>query len=97
MTIPQGRLRRTAPLAAISARAAGGGVVDILRRIVTDIKIHPLPERGKVDIRVSGVLAEILAIARRNEQRTGRTVSVVAGDRLRYSRQQPSLAIRIAC
>ena len=32
MTIPQGRLRRTAPLAAMSARAAGGGVVDILRR-----------------------------------------------------------------
>src|SRR5204862_361814 len=32
MTIPQGRLRRTAPLAAISARAAGEGVVDSLRR-----------------------------------------------------------------
>jgi predicted unusual protein kinase regulating ubiquinone biosynthesis (AarF/ABC1/UbiB family) len=32
MTIPQGRVRRTAPLAAISARAAGEGVVDILRR-----------------------------------------------------------------
>src|SRR5205809_7718368 len=32
MTIPQGRLRRTAPLAAMSARAAGGGVVDVLRR-----------------------------------------------------------------
>src|SRR5437763_9245892 len=32
MTIPQGRLRRTAPLAAISARAAGDGVVDVLRR-----------------------------------------------------------------
>jgi len=32
MTIPQGRLRRTAPLAAMTARAAGGGVVDILRR-----------------------------------------------------------------
>ena len=32
MTIPQGRLRRTAPLAGISARAAGDGVVDVLRR-----------------------------------------------------------------
>src|SRR3954468_11079346 len=32
MTIPQGRLRRTAPLAAMSARAAGEGVVDVLRR-----------------------------------------------------------------
>ena len=32
MTIPQGRVRRTAPLAAISARAAGGGVVEVLRR-----------------------------------------------------------------
>jgi predicted unusual protein kinase regulating ubiquinone biosynthesis (AarF/ABC1/UbiB family) len=32
MTIPQGRVRRTVPLAALSARAAGGGVVDILRR-----------------------------------------------------------------
>jgi predicted unusual protein kinase regulating ubiquinone biosynthesis (AarF/ABC1/UbiB family) len=32
MTIPQGRLRRTAPLAAISARAVAGGVIDVLRR-----------------------------------------------------------------
>ena len=32
MTVPQGRLRRTAPLAAVSARAAGGGVVEVLRR-----------------------------------------------------------------
>jgi predicted unusual protein kinase regulating ubiquinone biosynthesis (AarF/ABC1/UbiB family) len=32
MTIPQGRLRRTAPLAAVSARAAGEGVADVLRR-----------------------------------------------------------------
>jgi predicted unusual protein kinase regulating ubiquinone biosynthesis (AarF/ABC1/UbiB family) len=32
MTIPQGRVRRTVPLAALSARAAGGGIVDILRR-----------------------------------------------------------------
>src|SRR3954468_1843218 len=32
MTIPQGRVRRTGPLAPLSARAAGGGVVDVLRR-----------------------------------------------------------------
>src|SRR4051794_9736254 len=32
MAIPQGRVRRTAPLAAVSARAAGGGLVDVLRR-----------------------------------------------------------------
>ncbi len=32
MTIPQGRVRRTAPLAAVAARAAGEGVVDVLRR-----------------------------------------------------------------
>src|SRR5947209_15442799 len=32
MTIPQGRVRRTVPIAVLSARAAGGGVVDILRR-----------------------------------------------------------------
>src|SRR4029079_9366852 len=32
MTIPQGRSRRTAPLVAMSARAAGGGVAEILRR-----------------------------------------------------------------
>jgi predicted unusual protein kinase regulating ubiquinone biosynthesis (AarF/ABC1/UbiB family) len=31
-SIPQGRLRRTVPLAALSARAAGGGVADVLRR-----------------------------------------------------------------
>src|SRR4051812_7108930 len=32
MTIPQGRLRRTTPLAAASVRATGEGVVDVLRR-----------------------------------------------------------------
>ena len=32
MAIPQGRLRRTAPLAALSARTAGVGVLDVLRR-----------------------------------------------------------------
>ena len=32
MSIPEGRIRRTAPLAALTARAAGGGVVDVLRR-----------------------------------------------------------------
>lgn len=32
MTVPQGRLRRTVPLAALSARAAGGGVTEVLRR-----------------------------------------------------------------
>lgn len=32
MTVPQGRFRRTAPLAALSARAAGEGVADVLRR-----------------------------------------------------------------
>src|SRR5438105_1897787 len=32
MTIPQGRVRRTAPLAGLTARAAGEGVVDVLRR-----------------------------------------------------------------
>src|SRR3954471_9081416 len=32
MTIPQGRVRRTVPLATLSARAAGGGFVDVLRR-----------------------------------------------------------------
>ena len=31
-SIPQGRLRRTAPLTALSARTAGGGVVEVLRR-----------------------------------------------------------------
>lgn len=32
MSVPQGRVRRTAPLAALSARAAGEGVADVLRR-----------------------------------------------------------------
>ena len=32
MTVPQGRMRRTAPLVATSARAAGGGVAEVLRR-----------------------------------------------------------------
>jgi hypothetical protein len=53
-------------------------VVDILRRIVTAIEIHPCPERGKVDIKVTGVLAEILAIAHRERahgKRTKKTAS----------------------
>jgi hypothetical protein len=53
-------------------------VVDILRRIVTAIEIHPRPERGKVDIKVTGVPAEILAIAHRKRahgKRTKRTAS----------------------
>lgn len=32
MTVPQGRVRRTVPLVATSARAAGGGVAEVLRR-----------------------------------------------------------------
>ena len=32
MTVPQGRMRRTVPLVATSARAAGGGVAEVLRR-----------------------------------------------------------------
>ena len=30
--VPGGRVRRTAPLAALTAKAAGDGVVDVLRR-----------------------------------------------------------------
>lgn len=42
-------------------------VVDILRAMVITIKVHPFPERSKVDLRISGNLARILAIAHRNE------------------------------
>src|SRR4051794_26586497 len=35
MTVPQGRVRRTAPLVTMSARAAGGGVAAVLRRRLT--------------------------------------------------------------
>jgi predicted unusual protein kinase regulating ubiquinone biosynthesis (AarF/ABC1/UbiB family) len=35
MTVPRGRVRRTVPLAAVSARAAGGGVAEVLRRRLT--------------------------------------------------------------
>src|SRR5947208_450116 len=35
MTVPQGRVRRTAPLVTMSARAAGGSVAAVLRRRLT--------------------------------------------------------------
>src|SRR3954451_8903964 len=35
MTVPQGRVRRTAPLVTMSARAAGGGVAAVLRQRLT--------------------------------------------------------------
>jgi predicted unusual protein kinase regulating ubiquinone biosynthesis (AarF/ABC1/UbiB family) len=66
MTIPQGRLRRTAPLAAISARAAGGGVVDILRRRLkgergTSVEFHIRNAERYADVlsRSKGVLMKV--------------------------------------
>ena len=66
MTIPQGRLRRTAPLAAISARAAGGGVVDVLRRRLkgergTSVEFHVRNAERYADVlsRSKGVLMKV--------------------------------------
>src|SRR3954470_19542096 len=66
MTIPQGRLRRTAPLAALSARAAGGSVVEILRRRLhgergTSIEFHVRNAERYADVlsRSKGVLMKV--------------------------------------
>src|SRR2546430_1321837 len=66
MTIPQGRVRRTAPLAALSARAAGGGVVDVLRRRLkgergTSLEFHIRNAERYADVlsRSKGVLMKV--------------------------------------
>ena len=66
MTIPQGRLRRTAPLAALSARAASGGVVDVLRRRLkgergTSVEFHVRNAERYADVlsRSKGVLMKV--------------------------------------
>lgn len=66
MTIPQGRLRRTAPLAAASARAAGEGVVDVLRRRLRgergaglEFHIRNAERYGDVLSRSKGVLMKV--------------------------------------
>src|SRR3954468_18377786 len=66
MPIPQGRVRRTAPLAALSARAAGGSVVDILRRRLkgergTSVEFHVRNAERYADVlsRSKGVLMKV--------------------------------------
>src|SRR5260370_4166299 len=66
MTIPQGRLRRTAPLAALSARAAGGGLVDVLPRrrqgeLGESVEFHIRNAEGYADVlsRSKGVLMKV--------------------------------------
>src|SRR5688500_18811723 len=66
MSIPEGRIRRTAPLAALTARAAGGGVVDILRRRLkgergTSIEFHVRNAERYADAlsRSKGVLMKV--------------------------------------
>lgn len=66
MTIPQGRVRRTAPLAALSARTAAGSVVDILRRRLhgqrgTSIEFHVRNAERYADVlsRSKGVLMKV--------------------------------------
>src|SRR4051794_10093038 len=66
MTIPQGRVRRTAPLAALSARAAGGSLVDILRRRLqgergTSVEFHVRNAERYADVlsRSKGVLMKV--------------------------------------
>src|SRR5438477_3791830 len=73
MTIPQGRLRRTAPLAAISARAAGEGVVDVLRRRLKG-------ERGaslEFNVRNAERYADVLSRSKGVLMKVGQMVSFV--------------------
>src|SRR6266513_3669076 len=73
MKIPQGRLRRTAPLAALSARAAGGGVVEVLRRRLKG-------ERGasvEFHIRNAERYADVLSRSKGLLMKVGQIVSFV--------------------
>ena len=73
MTVPQGRLRRTAPLAAISARAAGEGVVDVLRR-----RLHG--ERGtslEFHVRNAGRYTDALSRSKGVLMKVGQMLSFV--------------------
>src|SRR3954447_13501343 len=73
MTIPQGRVRRTAPLAALSARAAGEGLVDVLRRRLKG-------ERGasvEFHIRNAGRYADVLSRSKGLLMKVGQIVSFV--------------------
>src|SRR3954449_2124853 len=73
MTIPQGRVRRTAPLAALSARAAGEGLVDVLRRRLKG-------ERGasvEFHIRNAERYADVLSRSKGLLMKVGQIVSFV--------------------
>src|SRR5437773_12553503 len=73
MTIPQGRLRRTAPLAALSARAAGEGVVDVLRRRLKG-------ERGaslEFHVRNAELYADVLSRSKGVLMKVGQILSFV--------------------
>src|SRR3954468_11989591 len=66
MPIPQGRVRRTAPLAALSARAAGEGLVDVLRRRLkgergTSVEFHVRNAERYADVlsRSKGLLMKV--------------------------------------
>jgi predicted unusual protein kinase regulating ubiquinone biosynthesis (AarF/ABC1/UbiB family) len=66
MTIPQGRVRRTAPIVAVSARAAGESVADVLRRRLhgergTSVELHVRNAERYADLlsRSKGVLMKV--------------------------------------
>jgi predicted unusual protein kinase regulating ubiquinone biosynthesis (AarF/ABC1/UbiB family) len=73
MTIPQGRVRRTAPIAALSARTAGGGVVEVLRRRLTG-------ERGaslEFHVRTAERYADVLSRSKGVLMKVGQILSFV--------------------
>src|SRR4051812_49153959 len=73
MSIPQGRLRRTVPLAALSARAAGGGLVEVLRR-----RLHG--ERGasvEFHVRNAERYADVLSRSKGVLMKVGQLLSFV--------------------
>ncbi|MFZ6004582.1 MAG: ABC1 kinase family protein [Actinomycetota bacterium] len=73
MTVPQGRLRRTAPLAATAARGVGEGVVDVLRR-----RLHG--ERGaslEFHVRNAERYAEVLSHSKGLLMKVGQLMSFV--------------------
>ena len=53
-------------------------VADVLRRIVRFIEIIPLPGRGQVEIRLHGVIEELINVG--NKTGADRAISVVAGE-----------------
>ena len=60
--------------------AAREEAMGILRSLVSVIEVHPAEGRGKTEIRIHGMIAELINLAQRRPGEAIRTVMVVAGE-----------------